>query len=267
MSTLNVIIETPKGSAQKYDLDFQTGYFKLNKIMPAGLVFPFDFGFIEGTLGEDGDPLDIIVISEIKTFPGCTLDCRIIGAVKADQQERDGKKMRNDRYIGIPEVSKQFESVKDLKDFPKQILDELENFFANYNLQAGKKFRPLERVNAKTALAMLNSSKQKNNVQTKLIQLFLPIENEAGKPFPDKYFSAVKQQLTSKFDGLSIYENAPVSGRWKDDKAETIKDRLLIFEVMADELEIPYWEKYKQDLQKQFKQESIVIRCLHMNLI
>ena len=65
MNSINCIIETPKGSSVKYDYDPTLGTLALMKVMPAGLVFPFDFGYIPGTLGEDGDPLDVIVISEI----------------------------------------------------------------------------------------------------------------------------------------------------------------------------------------------------------
>lgn len=266
MLTINVIVETPKGSAQKFNLDLQTGYFNLKKIMPKGMVFPYDFGFIEGTVGEDGDPLDVILISEFETFPGCAVECRIIGAIKARQKERNGDQMRNDRFIGIPVVSAQFEKIRDLKDLPDKILKELETFFTNYNEQAGKKFEPLARINAKKAAEMLKTAKKERTAETKLIQLFLPLADNQGKLFPPAYFNAVKQQLTQKFSGLSVYENSPVNGSWKD-KAEVKKDSLLVYEVMSDEIDAAFWEKYKTRLQKQFKQESIVIRCLHMNLI
>jgi inorganic pyrophosphatase len=267
MRIVNVIVETPKGSSQKYDFDPKTGYIKLNKMMPQGMVFPFDFGFIEGTIGDDGDPLDAIVISEIKSFPGCAVDCRIVGAIKADQQERDGKKVRNDRYIAIPEVSNLYADVKEMKDFPKQIIDELINFFSNYNAQAGKKFEPIERVNAKRAIMMLDAGKNKNEIKTKLIQLFLPLKNEDGKSFPDKYFDNVKETLTQKFKGLSIYSKSPVNGRWENSKSNIEEDILLVYEIMTDRVDLSYWEKYKQLLQKQFKQDTIVIRCLDISLI
>ena len=157
MKPVTIIIETPKGSAQKYDYDEELKCFKLNKILPAGMVFPFDFGFIPGTKGEDGDPLDIIVISEIKTFTGCAMDCRIVGAIQAAQTERDGESMRNDRYIGIPVESTMFKMANTLADLPKNIIKELEGFFINYNIAAGKKFKVLKRVNAKEAAKMLNS--------------------------------------------------------------------------------------------------------------
>jgi inorganic pyrophosphatase len=188
MPTFNVIVETPKGSAQKYDLDPKTGYVTLKKIMPVGVVFPYDFGFIEGTIGEDGDPLDIIVISEIKLFPGCAVECRIIGAIKAVQQERDGEKMRNDRYIGIPVVSIAYADVNALNQLPRKTIQEIENFFSNYNTQAGKKFDPLARVSAKSASAMLQKAKNKNVIKSKLIQIFLPLSDKKTTTLPPTIF-------------------------------------------------------------------------------
>src|SRR4051812_11882412 len=101
MKTVTVVVETPKGSAQKYTYDPEKRWFELSKIMPAGMVFPFDFGFIPDTKGEDGDPLDIIVISELTSFPGCVMRCRVIGAIEANQTEED-KTVRNDRFLAIP---------------------------------------------------------------------------------------------------------------------------------------------------------------------
>lgn len=154
MPSIAVVIETPKGSAQKYDWDEDLRLFKLNKILPAGLQFPFDFGFIPGTKGGDGDPLDVIVISEIKSFPGCAMDVRIIGVITADQTERDGITVRNDRFLCIPDVSQLFKDVQSLKDLPEDILNQLEAFFKNYNEQAGKKFEPLQRLDAEEAYAL-----------------------------------------------------------------------------------------------------------------
>ena len=101
---ITVIIDTPKGSNHKYEFEPETGRFKVKKILPFGLSFPFDFGFIPGTKGGDGDPLDVIILSEISSYPGCAIDCRIVGVLQAEQTERDGKKMRNDRFIGVPGV-------------------------------------------------------------------------------------------------------------------------------------------------------------------
>ena len=150
MQTITAIVETPKGSAQKYDYDPDNKGFKLKKMIPAGMVFPFDFGFIPGTLGEDGDPLDIVIISEFQSFPGCIMDCRIIGGITAEQTEK-GKTVRNDRFIAIPVVSQMFAKVKTIKDLPRDLIKQLETFFINYNELEGKKFEHLKKLNAQKA--------------------------------------------------------------------------------------------------------------------
>jgi inorganic pyrophosphatase len=158
MQTITAIVETPKGSAQKYDYDKKNKWFKLKKIMPAGMVFPFDFGFIPGTKGEDGDPLDIVIISEFKSFPGCAMDCRLIGGILAQQTEKNKKIVRNDRFIAIPQASQMFAAVKSINDLPKDIIDQLKNFFINYNEQEGKKFRPLKNINSTNAYKLIKSN-------------------------------------------------------------------------------------------------------------
>ncbi|HEX5155244.1 MAG TPA: inorganic diphosphatase [Parafilimonas sp.] len=154
MKTVMAIVETPRGSAEKYDYDPKNKWFKLSKIMPSGMVFPFDFGFIPDTEGEDGDPLDIIIISELKSFPGCVMDCRIIGGITAKQTEK-GKTVRNDRFLAVPAVSQFFSKVKSIDDLPEDIIDEIEKFFMNYNELAEKKFKPLKRIDASKALKLI----------------------------------------------------------------------------------------------------------------
>ncbi len=158
MQTITAIVETPKGSAQKYDYDPENKWFKLKKVMPAGMVFPFDFGFIPNTKGEDGDPLDIIIISELKSFPGCVMDCRIIGAITANQTEV-GKTVRNDRFIGIPEASQMFADIQEIKELPADIINQTQTFFINYNEIEGKKFKPLKKINATQALKLITKNK------------------------------------------------------------------------------------------------------------
>jgi len=154
MQTLEVVIETPKGSAQKYDYDPKQRFFKLKKVMPAGMVFPFDFGFIPDTKGQDGDPLDIIVISDLKSFPGCCMECRLIGAITAEQTE-EGKTVRNDRFLSVPEASQLFSEVQSIDDLPPETIEQLEDFFINYNKQEGRKFKPLDRISAKKAFDLI----------------------------------------------------------------------------------------------------------------
>jgi len=143
MKKVDVIIETPRGSAVKYDYDFGTGLFRLKKELPAGMVFPHDFGFIPHTKAEDGDPLDIIVISEFKNFPGCIVECRLIGSIQAQQKEKKGigTSVRNDRYIGIPVVSRLFQQIDKISELPDQMMKELEAFFIQYNKLEGRVYK------------------------------------------------------------------------------------------------------------------------------
>jgi inorganic pyrophosphatase len=152
-----VVIETPKGSAQKYDYDEDTHFFKLKKILPSGMVFPYDFGFIPDTKGQDGDPLDVIVISEFKSFPGCLMKCRIIGGIQAEQSKEKGKKqkIRNDRFLAIPDCSSIFEKVRTISDLPEDITTQLEQFFTDYNRMEGKAFKALKKMEAKEAKKLI----------------------------------------------------------------------------------------------------------------
>jgi len=156
MACVDVVIETPKGSAQKYDYDPESHFFKMRKILPSGMVFPYDFGFIPKTKGEDGDPLDVIVISEFCSFPGIMIKCRIIGGIKAEQSEKKGKKViRNDRFLAIPKCSNIFEKVESMHDLPDRIMDQLEEFFVDYNKLEGKKFKALEKMGPKEAQRLI----------------------------------------------------------------------------------------------------------------
>jgi inorganic pyrophosphatase len=157
--TIDIIIETPKGCRNKYAYDEKVKAFRLKKILPVGAVFPFDFGFIPGTKGEDGDPLDVLVIMNEPAYPGCVVECRIIGALKAKQTERDGKVEENDRLIAVSVVSTSYSEVRSLKDINKNILDEIEHFFISYNEQAGKKFEPGGWANAKDAVLLIEKAK------------------------------------------------------------------------------------------------------------
>jgi inorganic pyrophosphatase len=154
MKLIQVVIETHKNSPVKYNYDPGSGGFILNKALPAGMVFPFDFGFIPGTKGQDGDPLDALVMSEFVTFPGCRVNCRLIGCLQAEQTE-GGKTIRNDRYFFIPDISIVYQQVKTAGDLPAQLRKELLLFFINYNKAAGKIFKPLKIISAARAAVLL----------------------------------------------------------------------------------------------------------------
>jgi inorganic pyrophosphatase len=97
---LNVIIETPKGCRNKYAFDIDLQSYRLMGVLPAGAVFPFDFGSIPGTIGEDGDPLDVLLLMDEPVFTGCLVEARVLGVIEAEQTEK-GKTERNDRLIAV----------------------------------------------------------------------------------------------------------------------------------------------------------------------
>jgi inorganic pyrophosphatase len=161
MQMIEVVVETPAGSRCKYDHDPERDRFKLKKMLPAGMVFPYDFGYIPGTLGEDGDPLDIILIAECSHFPGCVVECRLIGGFKALQKDPKEKiKLRNDRFFAVPASSIMFEKIKELKDLPTQLLDELEAFFVQYNKMEGKEFTVKGKMNSRQAGKLVEAGKK-----------------------------------------------------------------------------------------------------------
>ncbi|HWB90288.1 MAG TPA: inorganic diphosphatase [Puia sp.] len=161
-STVDVVVETPKGSAQKYDYVPNTPFFKLKKILPSGMVFPYDFGFIPNTKGDDGDPLDVIVISEFNSFPGVIIKCRVIGGIKAEQSEEknSNKMIRNDRFLAIPKCSNIFQEIKKMEDLPEQITDQIEEFFVDYNKLEGKKFKALDKMGPGEAQRLIEKKLQ-----------------------------------------------------------------------------------------------------------
>lgn len=160
---VNVIIETPKGCRNKYDYKPTQDLFELSKVLPAGTVFPLDFGFIPGTMAADGDPLDILVISDIPGSTGCLLRCRVVGVLEAVQTERDGSEERNDRILAVQDASLDHSMIKTIKDIDKHLISELEHFFIYYNEMAGKKFKMVGVKGPKAAHRLIKAhiSKQK----------------------------------------------------------------------------------------------------------
>lgn len=148
---LNVVIETPKGSRNKYNYDEEKGLFKLGGVLPVGAYFPFDFGFIPNTLGGDGDPLDVLILMDEPAFCGCLIAARLIGVIEANQTERDGKTERNDRLIAVSANSHLHENIKSINDLNEKLVDQIEHFFKSYNEANGKKFEPIGRFAAQRA--------------------------------------------------------------------------------------------------------------------
>jgi inorganic pyrophosphatase len=150
------IIETPKGCRNKFDYDPESNLFKLGGLLPEGMMFPFDFGFVPSTLGDDGDPLDIMVLMDAPAHVGCLMDVRIIGIIEA-KQTQGGKTETNDRLIGVAVHSYEHEKLNSIGEVSDTLLAQVEEFFVSYNKQRGKKFKITGTKGPKAALKLLKS--------------------------------------------------------------------------------------------------------------
>src|SRR5689334_208223 len=157
---LNVVIDTPKGSRNKYAFDFEIDGYKLKSVLPHGNVFPFDFVSIPNTVAEDGDPLDVLVLMDEPVFIGCLVETRLLGVIEAEQTE-DGKTERNDRLIGVAAESHTDGTLKSLKKLDSKLVDEIEHFFVSYNDARGKKFKPTARRGPAAAERLIKNQTKK----------------------------------------------------------------------------------------------------------
>jgi inorganic pyrophosphatase len=141
--TIQVIIETPKGCRNKYAFDEEQHIFELKKVLPAGMAFPYDFGFVPSTKAEDGDPIDVLVLMDEPAFPGCLLKCRPIGIIEGEEGKK-GDKERNDRIVAVEQDNHRWAHVEHIDDLGKQFVRELEEFFVNYHELTGKKYEVID---------------------------------------------------------------------------------------------------------------------------
>lgn len=154
---INVIIETPRSNQNKFDYDEEYELFRLHKTLPAGMVFPFDFGFIPNTKAEDGDPMDVLVIMDQHSYPGCLVPCRPIGIIEAEQTEKKKQKVRNDRVVAVAESSTLYSDLINVKYMSPNMAHEIESFFIDYNKQEGKVFKPLRWSGIRRTMKIIKS--------------------------------------------------------------------------------------------------------------
>lgn len=147
---VQVIIDTPQGSRNKYKYDETLQLFRLSKVLPLGSAFPYDFGYIPCTRAEDGDALDVLIIGEAPLFPGCLVTVRLIGVFQAEQTE-GGKTFRNDRLVGVIETSVNRPEIQSLDELGEQRLAAIEHFFMAYNQAEGRQFTPRGRYGPEVA--------------------------------------------------------------------------------------------------------------------
>ncbi|MFN2448562.1 MAG: inorganic diphosphatase [Candidatus Baltobacteraceae bacterium] len=133
---VNIVVETPRGVRHKYALDAASGLFKLKTTIPEGLQWPYDYGFVPGTKGADGDPVDILFLDDAPTFPGCLLEARLLGIVRL---EKNGE--RNDRLVAcakrVEGVAQTTDPYERLADLPETSINSLCRFLVEYSAEAG----------------------------------------------------------------------------------------------------------------------------------
>ena len=131
---VNAIIEIPKGSRAKYELDKESGLLKLDRVLYSAFYYPANYGFIPQTLGDDHDPLDILVLSQIEIQPLCLVKARVIGVMRMiDNNEGD------DKILAVAENDMSVNHIKDVSELPAHFIVELKNFFENYTKLENKK--------------------------------------------------------------------------------------------------------------------------------
>ena len=147
---VHVIIDTPQGSGNKFKYDPALRIFKLSRTLPSGMHFPFDFGFIPGTVAEDGDALDVMVLVDAPSFVGCLMSVELLGVIGAIQKE-GRHRIRNDRLVAVPVTPVNAPRYTDLAAVPRVLLEGIEHFFVAYNQAQGREFRVTGRRGASAA--------------------------------------------------------------------------------------------------------------------
>jgi inorganic pyrophosphatase len=156
-SSIQVVIETPKGCRNKYKFDPKLRSFTLSRVLPDGMVFPYDFGFVPSTMAEDGDPIDVLLLMDAPAFPGCVIESRLIGVIEGEQTKK-GKKERNDRLIAVANRSHTHSDMQNISDMNEKLLKELAEFFVNYHRQDEVQYKFLGTKGPKEAARLLDQA-------------------------------------------------------------------------------------------------------------
>ena len=142
--SVNVVVETPRGSQAKFKYDPETGAIMLSRPLPAGVVYPYDWGYIPSTRAADGDPIDVMVLWDGTSFPGVVLPSRLIGVLRVDQTGAGpGLRERNDRLFALPIKAPRSAHVQTIFDLPERVRLEIEQFFQTVVAFEGKDLRLL----------------------------------------------------------------------------------------------------------------------------
>jgi inorganic pyrophosphatase len=155
------VIEATQGTRHKLKYKAEWKAFVLSGVLPLGLSFPYDFGFLPSTLGDDGDPLDVLVLADEAVPPGTVVPCRVVGVIEAEQQDDGGPAKRNDRVLAVAQQSHRYGECRELRDIAANVLAEIEHFFVVYNAQKGRRFRPLARRGAAAATRLVQGGQRR----------------------------------------------------------------------------------------------------------
>jgi inorganic pyrophosphatase len=147
---MNVVVEIPRGSRNKYELDKQTGMFKLDRLLYSSVHYPGDYGFFPQTYAQDDDPLDAIVMTTVPTFPGCVIEVRPIGIFRmTDRDEMDEK------VLCVPARDPLYDEYRSLADVAPHYLKEVEHFFTIYKDLEGVRVHPMGWDDEKSARSVI----------------------------------------------------------------------------------------------------------------
>ncbi len=155
MDVIDAVIEIPVGTKNKYEVDKEHDKVKLNRVLASAMTYPAEYGYIENTLANDGDPLDILVISSEATFPGCIVPAKVIGCLEmVDNGKEDFK------IIGVVDVDPRYSEIEKLEDLSKFTLQEIKNFFENYKTLEGVSVIVKDYHDKDAALAIIEDSRR-----------------------------------------------------------------------------------------------------------
>jgi len=155
------VIEATQATRHKLKYNAEWRAFVLSGVLPLGLSFPYDFGFLPSTLGDDGDPLDVLVLADEAMPAGTVAPCRIVGVIEAEQQDQGERAERNDRLIAVAERSHRYGECRELRDVAASVLAEIEQFFVVFNAHKGGSFRPIARRGAAAAIRLVERGRRR----------------------------------------------------------------------------------------------------------
>jgi inorganic pyrophosphatase len=157
------VVESSKGSRGKFTYNPVVRAFELTGLLPSGMSFPLDFGFIPSTRAEDGDPIAVMILHDEPIPTGCLIPIRLLGVIEGEQGEK-GERIRNDRLVAASQVSHLYADIMNLGDFPEPFARHLGDFWVNYNRTKNKRYKVLRAANARSAIDLLEKASSKTSL-------------------------------------------------------------------------------------------------------